>query len=117
MSKTYKDFHEFWPFYVREHSKSGTRALHFIGTTALFAFLLNAIVNASYWSLLAGVCCAYGCAWSGHFLIEKNRPATFRFPFLSLLGDFKMFGMMLTGQMGKEIERINLRPAYNDPLD
>ena len=110
MRKAYKDFNEFWPFYVREHSKRGTRTLHFIGTNALFIFLVFAIRIGSVWSLIAGVVAAYGCAWTGHFLIEKNRPATFQYPLLSLMGDFKMYALMLTGRMEKEAQRINARP-------
>jgi len=109
MNKRYKDFQEFWPFYVREHSKIGTRILHFIGTTSLFVFLLHAVVTGSPLSMLAGVFAGYGCAWTGHFLIEKNRPATFRYPLFSLIGDFKMYGLMLTGRMGKEIERVKIQ--------
>ena len=111
MRKAYKDFNEFWPFYVREHSKKGTRMLHFIGTTALFIFLVAAIWSGSVWSLVAGVVAAYGCAWTGHFLIEKNRPATFQYPLLSLRGDFKMYALMLTGRMESELQRINHRPV------
>ena len=104
--KQYKDFNQFWPFYVLEHSKRGTRILHFIGTSSLFVLLAAAIYNSSPWNLLAGIIAAYGCAWTGHFLIEKNRPATFRYPFFSLLGDFKMYGLMLAGKMDAEVERM-----------
>lgn len=106
MSKQYKNFQEFWPFYVLEHSKRGTRLLHFIGTTSLFAFLAYGLATGTTFSLIAGVVSAYGCAWSGHFLVEKNRPATFRYPLYSLIGDFKMYGLMLTGTMDKEVERM-----------
>ena len=100
----YRSFAEFWPFYVLEHSKPGTRKLHFIGTTLLFVNLLAIPFTGSLWFLLAGIVAAYGCAWIGHFVIEKNRPATFQYPFLSLLGDFKMYGMMLSGKMDREVE-------------
>ena len=111
MGTNYKDFNEFWPFYVREHSKKGTRTLHFIGTTALFIFLTASIWNGSVWSLIGGIFSAYACAWTGHFLIEKNRPATFHYPLLSLMGDFKMYAFMLTGRMEKELQRINPGPV------
>lgn len=100
----YRSFSEFWPFYVLEHSKPGTRKLHFIGTTLLFICLVAIPLTRSMWFLLAGIIAAYGCAWIGHFFVEKNRPATFQYPFLSLLGDFKMYAMMLTGKMDREIE-------------
>lgn len=41
----------------------------------------------------------YGCAWVGHFLFEKNRPATSRHPFYSLMGDWMMLGAILRGRI------------------
>jgi hypothetical protein len=111
MSKAYKDFGEFWPFYIREHSKKGTRALHFVGTTSLFIFTAVAILNRSIAAFLCGIISAYACAWIGHFVVEKNRPATFQYPLLSLLGDFKMYGLMLTGRMKDELKRTHTGPA------
>jgi hypothetical protein len=108
MRKAYKDFHEFWTFYVREHSKQGTRILHFIGTTALLVLLSAGILNSSASTLLAGVVAAYASAWTGHFVFERNLPATFRYPLFSLLADFKMYGLMLTGRMEKELQKIKL---------
>jgi hypothetical protein len=106
MATKYRTFSEFWPFYVLEHSQPGTRQLHFIGTTLLFICLAAIPLIGSVWFLLIGIVTAYGCAWIGHFLIEKNRPATFKYPFLSLAGDFKMYAMMLAGKMDREVERL-----------
>jgi hypothetical protein len=102
----YRSFSEFWPFYVLEHSKSGTRYLHFVGTTLLFISLIAIPLTSSLWFLLFGIIAAYGCAWIGHFLIEKNRPATFKYPFFSLAGDFKRYAMMLAGKMDNEVETL-----------
>lgn len=66
----------------------------------------------------AGVVFAYGCAWAGHFLIEKNRPATFKNPLWSLMGDWKMFAHMAQGQLwnGDPIEELGLQNVRQAPL-
>jgi hypothetical protein len=108
MRKRFSTLQEFWPFYVSEHSKAGTRALHFLGTTLLLILVVLAITTRTGSYLAAGIIAAYGFAWVGHFLIEKNRPATFRYPFYSLMGDFKMYGLMWRGKMEAELQRIML---------
>lgn len=100
----YTSFAEFWPFYVREHSKPLTRWLHFIGTASLFPLAVFAIANNLYILFLLPVA-GYGFAWYAHYFVEKNRPATFKYPLWSLMADFKMFFLMLRGRMQKEIER------------
>ena len=99
-------FEEFWPFYVGQHSKEGTRALHFAGTTAGLAWLLAAAALRRPHFLLHALVSAYGLAWVGHFFIEKNRPATFTYPLWSLRGDLKMYALMWRGKMSAEIESL-----------
>ena len=41
----------------------------------------------------------YGFAWVGHYVFEKNRPATFKHPWYSLAGDFVMFKDILIGRI------------------
>ena len=109
MIKEFSSFAEFWPFYVTEHSKHLTRILHFIGTVLVFLLLILAAFYSKY-LLIAVPVAGYGFAWTAHFLVEKNRPATFRYPVWSLIGDFKMFFLMCTGKMDQEISRcINIR--------
>ena len=100
-----KTFAEFWPFYVREHSHAGTRALHAAGTITSIALLI-ALVATGRWRWLPSVLVVgYAAAWVGHFFIEHNRPATFKHPLWSLMGDYKMVTLMLAGRMNREVER------------
>jgi hypothetical protein len=104
-------FEEFWPFYVSQHAREGTRALHFAGTTLGLLCLLRTITAQQPWFLLWGLVLAYGLAWIGHFFIEKNRPATFQYPLWSFLGDLKMYGLMWRGRMRAEVERLGISRA------
>jgi hypothetical protein len=101
----YKSFSEFWPFYVCEHSRPGTRLLHLIGTTTGIVLMIYFIASGRWWLFPVGLIPGYGCAWLGHFLIEKNRPATFQYPLWSFMGDYKMIAMMITGRFGRELEK------------
>jgi hypothetical protein len=101
----FTSFAEFWPFYVREHGKAITRALHFIGSTATLALTAMALVTGRPWLLLAVPVAGYGCAWIGHFGFEGNKPATFKYPVYSFLGDWVMYGKILSGTMRAEVER------------
>ena len=102
----YQSFSEFWPFYVLEHSRPATRVLHLIGTTAGIALLIYFIASGRWWLFPLGLVPGYGCAWLAHFLIEKNRPATFQYPLWSFMGDYKMIVLMLTGRMETEVKRF-----------
>ena len=103
-ARRFQSFADFWPFYVREHSEPLNRRLHFIGTASIALIVALAVIYHPYWLLFAPVS-GYGFAWIGHFFVEKNRPATFIHPLWSLMGDFKMFGLMLIGKMDDEVRR------------
>ena len=95
----YKTFSDFYPFYLREHANLTCRKLHFIGTCGVIALLLLFFFTGNLVILAALPVIGYGFAWAGHILFEKNRPATFKYPFFSLLGDFRMFWDILTGKV------------------
>jgi hypothetical protein len=105
MGEDFRTFDEFWPFYVRQHLKPLTRRFHFVGLGAgMGCAVALAATRRPAW-ILAGLVTAYGSAWIAHIFIEKNRPATFRHPVWSLLGDFRMCGLMAIGQMDAEVAR------------
>jgi hypothetical protein len=92
-------FREFYPFYLSEHANRISRRLHFIGSCGVLLLVALAIVRGNAWWLLAALLCGYGFAWVGHFFFEKNRPATFKHPLYSFIGDWVMFKDILRGKI------------------
>jgi len=96
--KKYQSLKEFYQFYLLEHKNATSRILHFIGTGLLFFILIWAIYTQTWWGLVLIPLVGYGFAWIGHYFFEKNKPATFQYPFYSLASDFIMFWHLLTGK-------------------
>ncbi len=80
-----------------------------MGTSVGIASAVYFIASGRWWLFSLGLIPGYGAAWIGHFFIEKNRPATFQHPLWSFMGDYKMIGMMLSGRMKTEVERVLLQ--------
>lgn len=95
----FRDFEEFYPFYLGEHADRTSRRLHVVGTLGALAQGLVALVLGQPGWLLSGLATGYGLAWVGHYLFEKNRPATFSHPLYSLRGDLRMAREVLTGRI------------------
>ena len=103
-----RTFAEFWPYYLAEHSKPATRALHIAGSTCGLALVTLAAVVRAPALVAVALGAGYGFAWVGHAAIEHNRPATFRYPVWSFLADWKMWGCAVTGRLARELERAGL---------
>jgi hypothetical protein len=99
VTRTYASFRDFYPFYLGEHSDRRCRRMHFIGSWLVIATVVLAIATRDARWLIGAPLCGYGFAWVGHFAFQKNRPATFRHPIYSLLGDWVMFGQAVRGKI------------------
>lgn len=99
MSRKYPTFQDFYPYYLAEHSNPVCRRLHFIGTALVLLTTIYIVVSGSWKYLWSLPIIGYGFAWVGHFFFEKNKPATFRYPLYSLMGDWVMFRDILTGKI------------------
>ena len=102
-----KSYAEFWDFYVQEHSQPLTRLLHFAGTSLALVLLVWFLKNGTYRYLPLCLVVGYAFAWFSHFVVEKNKPATFKYPLWSFISDYKMMFYMLTGRMNAEVERVS----------
>lgn len=100
-----KDFKTFWPYYLREHRHPTSRRLHFVGTFLVLSVFLIALLEGKFLYFLMMPVCGYFFAWLGHFCFEKNKPATFTYPFFSLMSDFYMFWKLLTGRLNEELRK------------
>jgi hypothetical protein len=100
----FDSFEQFYPFYLKEHRTQMCKYMHFMGTCLLVATFFGIIITGhwSQWWLLPVF--GYGFAWGGHFIFEKNRPATFKAPLYSLRADFTMFYHLLKGYLAFETD-------------
>ena len=101
-------FEDFWLFYLREHARPATRALHYAGTGLAVVALAAAAIAANPWILLAVPLAGYGPAWAAHWLVENNRPATFAHLLWSLAGDIWMAWRWLSGRLGEDLARAGV---------
>ena len=102
----YKTLAEFWPYYLSEHLNPVNRWLHVVGSTMGLGWLAAAILLPNPWLILAAIANGYGFAWVGHFVVEKNRPATFTYPLKSFICDWYMMALTVTGRIHKKIAAL-----------
>lgn len=98
-NEKFTSFKSFYPYYLREHANATCRLLHFIGSWMVLALIGFCIITSQYVWLWCIPLIGYGFAWLGHFFFEHNKPATFSYPFYSLLGDWVMFKDILIGKV------------------
>ena len=99
METEFNTFKEFYPFYLSQHQNTVCKGLHFFGTTIVISTAVHAIIYIQPQLLPLLPVFGYGPAWVGHFFFEKNKPATFKYPFYSFIADFVMYFDILTGRV------------------
>jgi len=95
----FRTFGDFYPFYLSEHANRTSRRLHFVGTSAALALLIASVVTQKWWLSAAALIQGYALAWVGHYFFEHNKPATFKYPGFSLMGDWRLWWEIATGKM------------------
>lgn len=102
----FRNYNEFFYFYLQQHSDAGNRRMHAVGMIAGAVVAMLALVTHHPWFALLWLPLGYAFAWTGHFLLEKNKPATFGHPFWSFISDFRMLGLMLTGRLNARLAAV-----------
>ncbi len=103
-ARRFSSYEDFFTYYLQQHSDPKNRLLHACGTGIGIAILMGAIMIGRYWLALLWVPVAYGFAWAGHFLIERNEPATWNHPWWSFISDFHMVWLMVSGRLRSRLE-------------
>lgn len=99
------DFDAFWPVYLREHTRLSCRVVHYLAATSVVTLVTLAVTLERYSLLFAVPLAAYGLAWTGHFVFEKNRPATWVYPWWSLRAEWRMCTLAMFGRLEPHLDR------------
>jgi hypothetical protein len=108
MGEPAMNYGEFWAHYLGAHADRRCRALHYAGTLAALGLVAHAAARRDWRKLVAAPLVGYGAAWFGHVVFERNRPATFGHPLWSVVSDFRMLGLFLSGRIAGELGRHRL---------
>lgn len=102
------EYWKFWDYYLSEHINPLNRLLHFVGTALGIVLLAWFIARGAWYYMPLCFICGYGFSWFGHFFIEKNKPASFKYPLWSFMSDYVMMFYMMTGKINRELDRISV---------
>lgn len=97
-NKRITNYRDFYQFYLTEHKKPLTRIFHFVGILLVFVVIFYVLKSGKERFLLYCPIFGYGLAWFSHAVIEKNKPATFRYPLWSIISVFRLFFELLFGK-------------------
>lgn len=103
--RDFSSFREFYRFYLTQHANLTSRKLHLVGSLLGLVMAVAAILTGAWWLVLAGLASGYAFSWTGHFLFEKNKPATFNWPWYSFLSDWRMVWDTLKGNLPASMPR------------
>jgi hypothetical protein len=103
-------FMKFWQRYLRDHARYGTRVLHFVGNCFAVVALVLGVVMLDPVIPIVGVVIGYVFAWTGHVLVEHNRPSMAAHPLWSFICDVRMFRLWVGRRLDDAYSAIDDAP-------
>lgn len=104
-----RDYSEFYRFYLTEHRNINSRRLHTMGSAIGLYCVFQTIKKRKPKYLAYGLLAGYSCAWIGHFVFEKNKPASFKQPLYSFISDWRMLSDIVRGRLSltdRDLDKI-----------
>ena len=104
-------FRDYWPDYLREHSRPATRAMHYAQTVFGGLAILWCLLTQNWLVLLGVLVFIFLWALAAHKLIEGNSPAAATHPlWWSVVNDLRMLFHFVTGTLKRELEKAGVTP-------
>jgi hypothetical protein len=100
-----RTFEEFWPHYVRLHTRRETQALHAVATLSCVTLLGAAVVLRSPLLALAAPLADYAIAQASHRVFEANRTTPWKNQLWHTRAELRMLRLVLTRRMSREVAR------------
>lgn len=102
-----RTFEEFWPHYVRLHTRRETQALHAVATLSCIGVLGAAAVLRSPLLALAAPLVDYAIAQTSHRVFEANRTTPWKNQLWHTRAELRMLRLVVTGRMAAEVARAS----------
>ena len=105
---TKQEVKDFFPEYLENHKHPANKAIHLYGNGAVvgsIAAMIIALFVSKAWLLVGLILLVawfgiYPFAWAGHYLFEKNEPATFKAnPLVTKACDWIMCWKLIKGSI------------------
>jgi hypothetical protein len=92
-------FREYYRYYLTQHQNRNCRRMHFLGTLVAVGLLVWLLTTPYWWLAWLAPLAEYPFAWFGHFVFERNVPATFKNPWYAALSDLVMTWDIVRGKV------------------
>ena len=99
-------FEEFWPHYVRLHTRRETHVLHAVATLSCLSLLGAAVLTRTPALVLLAPLVDFAIAQASHRLFEENRTTPWKNQLWHARAELRMLRLVLTGRMRGEVARV-----------